>query len=566
MPSLLRSRIFLKIFTGILTVVTLFSLLLLVFTVPAIEGHIFAIETRAARTILDKVHALAHQGGRNLAVFRENEREQQRQLLVAELREKLRQTKIGETGYIYIFDSTYNMLIHPNPNIEQTNFATLEAPGTGQFIGRQLAAADGKKEGWSYYWDHPEDPGSYIYPKISWVRHEPELDWYIAASVYVEELRHSAMALKKKIFLSALAVLLAATIGACFLSLRITRPLRELDGLAARVRQGDFSVRAVATEQAATTVTHDEIGELGRAFNQMLDHIEDNIKLLDARVAERTADLRQALDELRELEQLKSTFLANISHEMRTPLTSIHGFAELTRKKFEQRIKPLITAEHGQGDRIARQISGNLEVISREAEQLTGMIDDALDLVAMEAGRSRLNYQSLDPLPLIRQAAADIKPRLADRGLALELKLPPALPPIRADRKQLVRVLDNLLDNAVKFTEQGRISINATVEEKPGHLTIEVSDTGIGIAPTDQATIFDKFKQLGDTLVAKPRGSGLGLTLCKHIVEQHGGVLTVNSTVGRGSTFSFTLPLAPAAQGKGGGKSGTKRNSLGREQ
>jgi len=317
----------------------------------------------------------------------------------------------------------------------------------------------------------------------------------------------------------------------------LTAPLRELSRLADRVRVGDFSKRGPLAGD-------DEIGILSRTFNQMLDQIQDNIKNLDAKVAGRTAELSRALDELRQLEAMKSAFLTNISHEMRTPLTSIHGFAELTRRKFEKSILPLLAAAGDpKSGKTGDQIRQNLAIIAAESEQLSALIENALDLAALEEGKAEWEEETLPLREVIELTATAMGGAAAAKGLSLRLEIPDELPEIRGDRERLGQALGNLLDNALKFSQEGEIVCRVVLDSKKA--TISISDSGIGIAAADQEKIFDKFKQAGDILTGKPPGYGLGLAISKRIIEHHGGAIWVASEPGRGSTFSFSLPRTP---------------------
>ena len=212
---------------------------------------------------------------------------------IKDLRQALRNLRIARTGYLYIFDSADGMIIHPNANIEKTGFGTLPNPITGKPIGEELrnAAASGKPL--TYLWDKPDDPGNYAYEKISWVRHFEGFDWYIASSVYVEELRRSSVVLGNRILAIAVTLMLAGGVLGYIAVRRLVHPLHQLAETAARVRSGDLNAES-------GIVRDDEIGLLATAFDGMVRRVRDDIATLDSRVHDRTAALEDANTRLRE--------------------------------------------------------------------------------------------------------------------------------------------------------------------------------------------------------------------------------------------------------------------------
>jgi len=182
-----------------------------------------------------------------------------------------------------------------------------------------------------------------------------------------------------------------------------------------------------------------------------------------------------------------------------------------------------------------------------EGERLTKLIDDVLDLAKIEAGKFTWNMSSVSVAEVIERATAATSSLFDAKKLELVLQIEPDLPEITGDKDRLIQVVINLISNAVKFTDAG--SITCAVRSQDSDLVVSVKDSGIGIAITDQPKVFEKFKQVGDTLTDKPKGTGLGLPICKEIVEYHGGRIWVESEPGQGSTFSFTLPvLGPKGQ------------------
>ncbi|HKA63524.1 MAG TPA: GAF domain-containing protein [Methylomirabilota bacterium] len=244
---------------------------------------------------------------------------------------------------------------------------------------------------------------------------------------------------------------------------------------------------------------------------------------------------REIADKSRQLESAsrhKSEFLANMSHELRTPLNAVIGFSEVLLQRMFGELN----------DKQAEY----LQDIYASGQHLLSLINDILDLSKIEAGRMELAAALFHLPSALDNAVTLVKERAARHGIALQVDVDPRLGELMGDERKIKQVVLNLLSNAVKFTpEGGQISLKASCRD--GTVEIAVTDTGIGIAPEDQAAIFEEFRQVGSDETRKQEGTGLGLTLAKRFVELHGGRLWVESEPRRGSTFTFTLPVAPTA-------------------
>jgi|GEM_PF-413601 len=271
-----------------------------------------------------------------------------------------------------------------------------------------------------------------------------------------------------------------------------------------------------------------------------------------------------------EVDRMKTNFISTVSHELRTPLTSVLGFAKLIQRSFEEHIIPKIAADDLRGQHAVERISRNLEIIAEESQRLTRLINDVLDIAKMEAGKVEWHLSQVALPDLIDRAVAGTAGMIADKPLSVQVELPPDLPKVTADPDRIVQVLTNLLSNAIKFTERGDIWVRAWLlapgddilprgAREPNARTdlpaqvpaiaVSVTDPGIGIQEQDLPQVFDRFRQIGDVVSGRPRGTGLGLPICREIVEHHGGRIWVESTPNVGSRFVFTLPLerpAPA--------------------
>ena len=258
---------------------------------------------------------------------------------------------------------------------------------------------------------------------------------------------------------------------------------------------------------------------------------DDFTRGLEAKVVERTAELIETQKQLETANRHKSDFLAHMSHELRTPLNSIIGFSEVLREKM---FGPLNEKQEDY-----------LKDIHDSGRHLLALINDILDLSKIEAGKMELQLSSFDLPSAIGNAVTLVRERAMRHGVALDTQIGPQIGAIDADERKVKQILLNLLSNAVKFTpEGGRVDVSARLEVD--RVEIAVRDTGAGISAEDQASLFKEFQQVGRDTARKSEGTGLGLALTKKFVELHGGSIRVDSSLGKGSTFAFTLPLARA--------------------
>jgi two-component system phosphate regulon sensor histidine kinase PhoR len=232
--------------------------------------------------------------------------------------------------------------------------------------------------------------------------------------------------------------------------------------------------------------------------------------------------------ELRRLERVRQDFVANVSHEFKTPLTAIQGFTE--------------TLLGGALDDPKNNVRF-LHIIRNHAMRLARLTDDLLKLARIEAGKMEVEFFSVGLMELIEGCAETALMKANKKQIILDIEIPPGLPPVRGDAELLKDVLQNLLDNAIQYTGTGG-RIRVTAEAGPRDATVTVADTGIGIPLADQERIFERFYRVDAARSREAGGTGLGLSIAKHIMEAHGGRLWVESEVGKGSRFSFSIPLA----------------------
>ena len=240
-------------------------------------------------------------------------------------------------------------------------------------------------------------------------------------------------------------------------------------------------------------------------------------------------------DKSRQLEvasQHKSQFLANMSHELRTPLNAILGYTEL-----------MADGIYGE---LPEKTMGVLKRLESNGRHLLGLINDVLDLSKIEAGQLVLDLSDYSLEDIAQTVRSTLEPLAADKKLAFKVEVAPKMPAGHGDGRRLTQVVINLVGNAIKFTDAGEVVITARATDGSFHLSVR--DTGPGISAADQAKLFQEFQQADNAITRKKGGTGLGLAISKRIVEMHGGKIWVESQVGQGSTFSFTVPVRVAQQ------------------
>ncbi|MEY4580434.1 MAG: hypothetical protein RL701_5137 [Pseudomonadota bacterium] len=294
--------------------------------------------------------------------------------------------------------------------------------------------------------------------------------------------------------------------------------------------KGWFDVRAQPVPEGVFVLSID-ISERKQA-ELALRELNESLEL---KVSERTAALEAARKRAEAADEIKSAFLATMSHELRTPLNSIIGFTGI----ILQGLAGPLTAEQ----------SKQLGMVQGSARHLLDLINDVLDISKIEAGQLEVHAEPLDLQASIERVTASVAPSAQKRGLALVVNIPKPLCQMHSDRRRVEQILLNLLNNAIKFTERGTVTLTVELTDPtrgPGLVRIQVADTGIGMREQDLATLFQPFRQIDSGLQRQHEGTGLGLAICRRLTDLLGGTIEAQSVWQRGSVFTVTLPVERA--------------------
>ena len=318
------------------------------------------------------------------------------------------------------------------------------------------------------------------------------------AILYISKAKSTSLyilynAMGRFLILGACVAIAIALMITFFLSRRMSAPICALTETARKLGQGDFSQRVQVRDKT-------EVGELGQAFNSMAGDLEKG-------------------------EQLRRNMVADVAHELRTPLSNVRGYLEAIR---EGVVKPNVAT---------------IRSLEEETTLLSRLVDDLQDLSLAEADKLELTCQAEDVAELINQTVAAMQAQATTKGVSLSIDLPQGLPPVNIDSRRISQVLRNLLENALAHTAKGD-AITVAAAQQGDWVEVSIADTGEGIPPDGLPNIFERFYRVDKSRARATGGSGLGLTIAKRLVEAHGGKIEVQSKLGKGSRFSFTVPVA----------------------
>jgi signal transduction histidine kinase len=423
------------------------------------------------------------------------------------------QMRFGIAGQAYVVDSANKLVAHPNLSLVLRRIdmaGKLPAELLASVANNKPAtAAPAAATDLSFFESEAIEGGRML---SSAVRVDAP-GWLVVAEQPYSEALSSVFGTLRRTAGFLLLGLGLAFAASYLLARTFAAPILRVQRGAARIGAGDLSARI-------DVQSGDEIEALAGEFNKMAAQLEEYTSGLERMVSEKTAQLEQA-------NRHKSEFLTNMSHELRTPLNAIIGFSDVLREQYFGRL-------NDKQMEYARDIH-------ESGQHLLSLINDILDLSKIEAGRMDLDLSRCHLPTTIENALVLVRERALKQNLTLKADIAPDLGDFIADERKLKQVLINLLSNAVKFSHlNGWVLVTATRGTK--EVVISVQDTGAGIAAEDQTAIFEEFHQLRTSGSAKQEGTGLGLTLARRFVELHGGRIWVQSELGQGATFSFTLP------------------------
>jgi len=394
-------------------------------------------------------------------------------------------------------------------------------------------------------------------PVLAATAYFPDSGWGLVVKMDKAEAFLPAFRLRTVLLRMFVMTLLVVVIAAPMLARTISLPIVRLTGVAERIEDGELGLRADDS-------TGGETGVLAEAFNRMTADLVDANAYLEQRVRERTGELehevgqrRKAEEELRRAKEAaeaanraKSTFLANMSHELRTPLNAVIGYSEML--------------EEDARDEGMERFVPDLERIRAAGLHLLGLINEVLDLSKIEAGKIAINLEGFSVAAMVRDVASTVKPLVEKRGNRIEVHCAGNVGEMHSDVVRVRQVLLNLLSNAAKFTEKGRIVLSANREkgDSGDALVFRISDTGIGMTPEQAARVFEPFVQADTSTSREYGGTGLGLAICRRLCQTLGGDIAVDSCPGKGSTFTvkiaaaMSLPELPGPRGRGAAAGG----------
>jgi len=428
---------------------------------------------------------------------------------------------ILEQGGSFLTGETY--LIDRKSEVITPTFAMKKAGISGTIISPGIENAISGEEGRSLYLNYEGIP---VIGVSGWIE---ELDLGFVSEITQSEAFEPAKRLAFTIIYSGVVLSFILLMGIFFVAHQIAIPVLELTKTARKVSDGDLTV-------SAPVMTQDEVGQLASSFNQMTAQLKSMMDGLEELVTERTRDLKIAKEEAERANESKSLFLANMTHEIKTPLNAIIGFS-------------LLLSETVKDPRSKQYIMS----IRSAGETLLQLITDILDLSRIEAGKLALSPEPTDLAGLIEDIILILEYRAREKSIRIRTTMPEFIPILIIDMARTRQILLNLVENAIKFTYEGEVHLTLSIlPDDSDHcdILIEVKDTGIGIPYEDQRRIFRAFEQESPDISREFGGTGLGLAITQTLVTRMNGKITVTSEPGKGSTFTVFFPMVRISHGE----------------
>ncbi|MCV6607326.1 MAG: cache domain-containing protein [Campylobacterales bacterium] len=449
--------------------------------------------------------------------------ERKKTALVERVREILKETVIGKTGYPYILNSKGDMVIHPSQEFEGKNVSTFKIPGTQTKLFYELVKSEEKTGKLYYKWNKPTDSKNYTYDKVSWTAYNEYFDWYIVASAYLDEINETSISLISYMLYVALIILFVTILFGVTLIRKLTNPIEALSQKAKEVEKGDLTVRCNITSK-------DEIGTLSLQFNKMLDRIEDDINRLDEKVNEKVSEIREKDQIIFNQSKLASMgeMIGNIAHQWRQPLNSLSLIVQVLKTKIEE--------NPSQKEDLKKHFDNADAMIG----QMSTTIDDFRNFF-----KENKEKRKFKPIELINKIKSIVTTQLESNLISLEIE-DLTEQEIYGSMGEVEQVVINIINNAKDkileerekdTTKKHYIKIN--LYEDTSNIIIDIEDSGGGI----QSNIIEKIFEPYFTTKFKSNGTGIGLYMSKTIIEKHmNGKLTVKNGQ-NGAIFTLLIPF-----------------------
>lgn len=446
-----------------------------------------------------------------------------------EIRRKIANQRIGKSGYIWGLNSAGEYVVSKDLLRDGEDVSQVQDEKGTYIVQDILAIAQRLKQGdtavYYYSWQNLDDQRPYN--KLSAITYIPEWDWILGASAYHKDFLSGLKTIQRDIVKVCLSAIVLGSLLAYILASMLLQPVLRLQKLALQISKGDLNVDI----NPGIASSNDEIGDLAQAFSAMMININKLVK----QQKETNVTLSLAKEEAEAANIAKSDFLARMSHEIRTPLNAVTGLTTVV-------LKSELTPK--QRDYLHKvQLAGN---------NLLGVINDILDFSKVEAGQLELSHAPFNLDQVLENLAELFSNRVASKDLELIFAIDPKTPRhLRGDAGRLTQVLTNLIENSVKFTDNGEVLVKVEPLEsavpKPEKLPLlfQVTDSGCGIDTDILPTLFEPFTQADIYLTRKHEGAGLGLAICRRLVELMGGTIWAESVLGSGSNFYFTVTVEP---------------------